>query len=90
MIKLITCVSPVQGSARGAGTSTGAGLDPNRVRTMNTIMERTVLASLEPGVEVTRGHFVKLVNDSVGLECLEVLGHAGNNSQWHISIRKVV
>ena len=80
---------PVQGSVRGAGTSTGDGWSPSRVRAMNsnTIMERTVLASLEPGVEVSRGHFVKLVSDSVGLECLEALGHAGNNSQWHITTR---
>ena len=45
---------PVQGSARGAGTSTGAELDPSRVRTMNanTIMERTVLAGVPGGAGV--------------------------------------
>ena len=53
----------------------------------NTIMERTVLASLEPSEEITRGHFLSLLRDSVGLECLEALGHAANNSQWHITTK---
>ena len=62
-------------------------LDGTEAMNANTIMERTVLASLEPGKEIARGHFLSLLRDSVGMECLEALGHAGNNSQGHITTK---
>ena len=59
-------------------------LDGTEAMNTNTIMEST---GLEPGKEIARGHFLSLLRDSVGLECLEALGHAGNNSQGHITTK---
>ena len=76
-----------QGSADGAGTSTGGGWDPSRSRSVavNSIMERTVLVkfALMMSLEVT---FTLLEPVSWPRE-VEALGIAGNNKIWQVTVR---
>ena len=55
----------------------------------NQIMRRTVVVKLESGEGVARATFLDQLDSKLGLGNLKALGTAGNNKEWHITLKSI-